>query len=344
VQLSVADSSGATIAKDRATLWLDERAESGWDPFEATDMAPPVSDGYATAAFPIQRSDGSVVDRMQAAAPYPSGDSVITKPLSVAGKNLTGTATLAWPEDTEGQVPDEWIVQLVDTKTGETVDLRSSDYTFDIGTDKSTSDPRFRLKVDVTGSILPVELAGFEGRTIENGVRLQWRTASEQNNAGFAIERKPASAGAGAWTQIGFREGAGTTEEATAYQFVDEQLPFTAEEVTYRLRQKDLDGGSSYSEPVTVSLGAPEALRLHAPFPNPTREQATLRLEVPERQEVRVGVYDVLGRKTATVVDGFQAAGRKELSFDTSQLSPGVYFLRLEAGSTVQTRKLTVVR
>jgi hypothetical protein len=58
---------------------------------------------------------------------------------------------------------------------------------------------------------------------------------------------------------------------------------------------------------------------------------------------VTVRLYDVLGRQVRTVVQGEQS-GRHERRVDLSDLSSGVYFLRLKAGGQTRTQKLTVVQ
>jgi hypothetical protein len=99
------------------------------------------------------------------------------------------------------------------------------------------------------------------------------------------------------------------------------------------------------SDPVTVERGAPDQLDLLGTYPNPARTQATVRLAVPEQaasDEVTLRLYDVMGRQVRTV-DGVQA-GRSTVSFDVSDLSSGVYVLRLSADGTTRTQRLTVVR
>jgi hypothetical protein len=121
-------------------------------------------------------------------------------------------------------------------------------------------------------------------------------------------------------------------------------VPFEAEQVRYRLRQKDLDGTTTLSDEVTVELGAPAEARLHAPFPNPAAGRATVRYEVPKTTTVNIAVYDVLGRRIETVVDGPVPAGRAQETVQTGQWAPGVYFVRMQLGDTVYTERISVVR
>jgi hypothetical protein len=136
-------------------------------------------------------------------------------------------------------------------------------------------------------------------------------------------------------------------KQLQTYRFTDENLPFEAERVTYRLRQEDLDGTTTLSDAVTAQLEAPSKARLHAPFPNPAPQQATVRYEVPENLQgttVEIAVYDVMGRRVETVVDGEVPAGREQRTMQTGQWGSGVYFVRMQIGDTVHTERLSVVR
>jgi len=84
-------------------------------------------------------------------------------------------------------------------------------------------------------------------------------------------------------------------------------------------------------------------VELLSTYPNPTRNQATVRFAVPERQKVTLQLYDVLGRRVQTIVDG-ELEGRQETQVDVSGLSSGVYFLRLQASEKMKTQRMTVVR
>jgi len=205
-----------------------------------------------------------------------------------------------------------------------------------------------------TEGVLPVELAGFEA-TVDGGtVHLTWQTASETKNAGFEVQRRVASTpgvrrgaegangGEGAWTTVGSVEGSGTTTEAQRYRFTDDDLPYAADRLDYRLRQVDTDGTAHVSGTVTVERGVTE-VELLGTYPNPARSRATVRYALPEKQEATIHLYDVLGRRVRTVVSG-PKEGRHGQTLDTSSLPSGVYFLRLETDGQVRTQKLTVVR
>lgn len=79
-------------------------------------------------------------------------------------------------------------------------------------------------------------------------------------------------------------------------------------------------------------------------YPNPMRRQATLEYTLPEAQEVRLAVYDVLGRRVAVLERGRKEAGRHRVRLEGDRLSSGVYFGRLRVDGQTLTQKITVVR
>jgi hypothetical protein len=202
-------------------------------------------------------------------------------------------------------------------------------------------DPLPPVAVNGRSGPLPVELAAFSAKVDGRTVQLTWRTVSETNNSGFAMERR---VGTGSFVQIAFVEGQGTTTTPHTYRFADENLPFEATRATYRLKQIDYDGSFEYSNQVEVMLDVPSAAVLHGNFPNPFRQRTTIRYEVPTATDVHLAVYDLLGRRVATLVDERQSAGRKEATFDASRLSSGTYFVRLRAGGFLLTNSIVVLR
>ena len=193
---------------------------------------------------------------------------------------------------------------------------------------------------------LPVELSDFTGQMDEGRVLLQWATVSETNNAGFRVERavESSTGEAGQWAEIGAVDGVGTTTKAQRYAFTDRQVPFAADRMQYRLRQVDVDGTETLSDPVRVARGVPEALELNGLFPNPSRSTVTLQYALPRASDVRVEVYDLLGRRVTAFEGAETPSGRTEMQMDVSQLASGTYFLRVIAGGDAKTEPFTVVR
>lgn len=79
-------------------------------------------------------------------------------------------------------------------------------------------------------------------------------------------------------------------------------------------------------------------------YPNPFNPSTTIRFSLPQREQVTLKVFDVLGREVATLVDGELSAGEHSVVYNTKQLSSGVYFYRLRAGNFVQQKKMEMVK
>lgn len=88
----------------------------------------------------------------------------------------------------------------------------------------------------------------------------------------------------------------------------------------------------------------PIKLELLQNFPNPFNPTTTIRYNVSVAGFVSIKVFDVLGRETATLVNEEKTPGTYKINFNANNLSSGVYFYRMQAGSFIQTRKMLLLR
>jgi hypothetical protein len=88
----------------------------------------------------------------------------------------------------------------------------------------------------------------------------------------------------------------------------------------------------------------PVRFSLEQNYPNPFNPSTTIRYSLLHTGYIRLLVYDVLGRQVALLVDKRQDAGVYETSFDASFLPSGVYFLRMQAGDFMKTRKMVLLK
>ncbi|UCE66901.1 MAG: T9SS type A sorting domain-containing protein [Candidatus Zixiibacteriota bacterium] len=88
----------------------------------------------------------------------------------------------------------------------------------------------------------------------------------------------------------------------------------------------------------------PKEITLLQNYPNPFNSGTTIRFSIVKSTEVRLAVYDMLGRKVRTLIDKYKQAGVHTANFDATDLSSGVYFYRLQAGEAVATRPMVLLR
>ncbi|MEX2477218.1 MAG: LamG-like jellyroll fold domain-containing protein [Gracilimonas sp.] len=89
----------------------------------------------------------------------------------------------------------------------------------------------------------------------------------------------------------------------------------------------------------------PTSVELQQNYPNPFNPTTTIQYGVPEAGEVSLEVFDMLGRKVATLINReSKSAGRHTVQFDAARFSSGMYIYRLKAANTVVTKKLTLIK
>ncbi|MDR6805110.1 hypothetical protein J2Y45_002582 [Dyadobacter sp. BE34] len=163
---------------------------------------------------------------------------------------------------------------------------------------------------------MPVTLVSFNARIENTIVKLEWRTTSETDNAGFYVER---SADAFHWSDIGFVDGNATTSVVKDYTFRDEK-PLAGRSY-YRLRQTDFDGTNERSRVAAIRFGGPEhSVTVWA--------DASHQLHIRSSEAVeRVTVYDLSGRIMKT---------SKASILNLSEAASGIVLVRVStSGGTV---------
>ena len=119
-----------------------------------------------------------------------------------------------------------------------------------------------------------------------------------------------------------------------------------------------LTSGDATSIPVHLNTGdnlsagvsqLPRKFNLYPAYPNPFNPVTTLRYDLPEDAMINVTIYDMIGRRIKTLVNGPQSAGYKSVQWNTNNstgqpVSAGVYLYQVRAGEFVQTRKMVLLK
>jgi hypothetical protein len=136
-----------------------------------------------------------------------------------------------------------------------------------------------------------------------------------------------------------------TVDYVRAWLPADETVQRTNREVAYSYKM--LPTATSVESGTSV----PYTFALEQNFPNPFNPITTIGYSVPgvggqgaRVGDVRLAVYDMLGREVAVLVNEARQAGSHEVRWDASALSSGVYYCRLTAGDRVETRMMTLLK
>ena len=110
-----------------------------------------------------------------------------------------------------------------------------------------------------------------------------------------------------------------------------------------------LADGTAFLAPTSTSIdenigGLPSEFELKGNYPNPFNPTTNIQYSVPSNADVRLAVFDMLGREVAVLVNGVRTAGNYSVNFDATNLSSGMYLYRLQSGNFVQTQKMMLVK
>lgn len=88
----------------------------------------------------------------------------------------------------------------------------------------------------------------------------------------------------------------------------------------------------------------PRQVELDQNYPNPFNPVTTISFYLPQSEEVRLSVFNIVGQPVAVIVDGTLSAGEQQFEWDATDKPSGMYIYQLEVGNSVMTRKMTLVK
>jgi len=193
-----------------------------------------------------------------------------------------------------------------------------------------------------------VGLSTLDAFRYDGHVEVVWTTISEVSNGGFNIHRSLNEDGLRARINDELIPARGSELQGASYSFIDGDV-VDGFGYYYWLESVDLSGAGTIHAPVLASAAGespvPSAFGLEQNHPNPFNPITEIKYSLPVDCYVTLEVYDILGRRVATLVNDYQTAGFKSVHWQVdSEFSSGVYFYKLQAGSYIETRKMVLLR
>ena len=187
-----------------------------------------------------------------------------------------------------------------------------------------------------TTTLLPVELIYFGASSHEEGVLLEWTTASETENSHFEVQLSYDGVN---WATIGIAQGAGNSTEEINYSFIDNQIGDGVQ--YYRLKQLDFDGTSHHSNVRYFSFDSKEEPKPFIAFQN---EDHQVEVQAKFKGMGEAILLDTRGRvvERRTFISS-NNAGTK-IVFDAPNLTQGIYLVRIKSGNALLGEKVQITK
>jgi hypothetical protein len=190
----------------------------------------------------------------------------------------------------------------------------------------------------------PAALHGFYTLTSSGGDYLNITVALQKNGAGIGAGTVELAA-KGTYTEFGANItyiSADAPDTAIIEALVLSQGGTAHVGTVFTL--DDLAWGAPVTDVPQHAATLPTEFHLGQNYPNPFNPSTVISYELPSINDVRLTVYDLVGREVATLVNATQAPGSYKVTFEGANLPTGLYLYRLSAGNFVQTRKMMIVK
>ena len=183
----------------------------------------------------------------------------------------------------------------------------------------------------------------------------EWLGITDQNgvmvdNPYFSHDVRSMDSDAQAWNiQGNLYNVSGDVELSWTMGESDQEAHLLISGEAYDMREVSSVTVSSLDD-ITVVLGdlqaylAPSEFALSSSYPNPFNPSTSMDLSLNESGYVSVKVYNVMGQVVSTLVDGNMDAGYHTLTWNADNMPSGMYLVRVQSGSNVETQKLMLLK
>ncbi len=212
--------------------------------------------------------------------------------------------------------------------------------------DAFVSDGQFyishRWNLSITTSVEISEMAAQFMADIAS-VRLWWSTSRETDHLGFNVLRSRTEDG----TYVQINDALITEPDEGRYSYIDRTVEAGCT-YYYKIMDVDSQGNEREHGPIVVKVPLPGKFELSQNYPNPFNPVTTIRFQIPEKQQVKLVIYNMLGQKIATLLDAEKNPGYYHVTWDGRdeagrEVSSGIYIYRL-GGKETRTGRMVKIR
>jgi len=245
-----------------------------------------------------------------------------------------------------GTQPGVYTTSFLQTNTSATINGLTTGIDYYVGV--STIDLAGNESPIIEQSEIPLAVprppSGITAEGVDNGIVVTWEPNSEMDLKGYNVFRLR-------YPDTSFVLLTGEPIRDCAWT----DTLFTTGTCSYYVTAVDsTDLASAPSDTVSASpivgiaknagVSSPVAIALYANYPNPFNPSTVIRYSLPENGYVSLTVFDAVGRKIATLVDGMKAAGTHSIQWDARKQASGIYYATLQVGEHARTIRMVLVR
>lgn len=268
-------------------------------------------DGYYLGSYASEYANlyTKIGDQNLAINNIPSSlDEIVEYPIYLDA-SISGDFELNWNKE---ELPKNWKFSLEDIATGLVFDLHNED--------------KFSFNTDQRAKITTSNTNEQDSEESEE--------SSEKDSENEDIEKGTIES-----NKSSIQNLMNTTEKASKAKSLD-SISGSTQAPLFTLTINPLTNTSNEG-----GLGIPKEVELDQNYPNPFNPTSVIRFGVPNTAEVQLEVFDILGRKVATLLNNeTKQPGRYNVQFNARNLSSGMYIYRLVIGDKVLTKKMTLIK
>lgn len=174
-----------------------------------------------------------------------------------------------------------------------------------------------------TFEIILLDRIAWPSATGDNEIIFQYELVNSAYSSSVGICSPDRRDGIGYVFNGDYADGAATLNNTRAVKFT-----------TGSLYQTDIDEGREL----------PESLALSQNYPNPFNASTSIDFSIPGEGHVKLEVFNILGQRIATLIDGHLDAGFHRIAWSDDGLRSGIYFYRLETGDLTETKRMMLLK
>jgi hypothetical protein len=209
-----------------------------------------------------------------------------------------------------------------------------------------------------------IDLTSFSAKANNDTITLNWAISTDENISGFNLYRRVVTPGAihelplqyppvrenahspiqsednYVWTKVNTSFITGTNP----YSYTDKNVKFETK-YEYKLEAVVSDKNDTLgTTQVTSDNSTPSPFDIARIYPTPADDRISIDIVIPEQTDIDISIYDITGRKVATVVSGLYNPGEYTMLSDVSGLINGVYIVRMTADKFSASKNFIVAR